>query len=225
MSASFLSCEGEPLKRNVRCFTIMTRLLLLLTISGFAIPTLVRAQAITGLQLTTEILSQRYCTGDGDLDGVLLDLRLLYRNTGTVPLILYKDSFHAGTTEVLKTVEGPSELYYAPDEVPANDNKPWTVDASSLDKRFVILQANATFETKSTTRVFVTRDDSKHFAGSVESGDHYLLVTISTWPGSQEQADQMQREWRSNGTLWRTAITSLPMKFTIAKNRTVSDCP
>jgi hypothetical protein len=175
-----------------------------------------------GLQLTTEVIRQRYCAGDADLDGVLLDLRLLYRNTGTSPLILYKGSTDIYGFLLRKTTDGAPEVN---SHLSWYSDKPWTVDASSLRKLFVILRPNATFETHTESRVFVTRDDSQHFQGSVQSGDHYLQVTIPTWHGSQELADAMQRKWRSNGILWRTAATSLPMKFTIAKNRTVSDCP
>ncbi len=206
------------------CICKMNRLLLIVTVILVAPAPWARAQTDGGqrLQLTTEITRQRYCTGDADLDGVSFDLRLLYRNAGTSPVILYKGSTDVYEIAVRKTADGPLELdshlswYY---------DKPWTVDASSLRKLFVILQPNATFETHTETRVFVTRDDSQHFPGSVESGDHYLQVTIPTWHGSQELADTMKRKWQSNGVLWRTAVTSLPMKFTIAKNRTVSACP
>jgi hypothetical protein len=200
----------------------MIRLLLILTVLGCATPALVGAQGNTDLQLTTEIIRQRYCTGDADLDGVSLKLRLLYRNAGTTPLILYKGSTDVYEVLVRKTADGAPELH---SHLSWYSDKAWTVDASSLRKLFVILQPNSTFETHTETRVFVTRDDSQHFQGSVESGDHYLQVTIPTWHGSQQLADAMQRKWRPNGMLWRTAATSLPMKFTIARNRTLTDCP
>jgi hypothetical protein len=156
------------------------------------------------------------------LDGVLLELRLVYRNTGTSPLILYKGSTAVYGIVVRKTADSAPEVDM---DLHWYSDKPWTVDASSLRELFVILQPNATFETHTETRVFVTRENSKHFPGSVESGDHYLEVTIPTWYGSRELADAMQREWRAHGILWRSATTSGPTKFTIAKQRTVTDCP
>ena len=44
------------------------------------------------LQLTTTILSEEYCVGDSELDGVRLKLRLIYTNKGKQQLILYKGS-------------------------------------------------------------------------------------------------------------------------------------
>jgi len=198
--------------------------LLLITLIGIATATTAFGQSSggAGLELTTEVIGQRYCTGDADLDGVSLNLRLLYRNTGTSPLILYKGSSTVYEVVVRKTSDGPFELQ---SQLSWYSDKPWNVDASSLSKLFVILRPNATFETHTETRVFVTRDDSQHFQGSVPSGEHYLQVTIPTWHGSQELADAMQRKWRSNGFLWRRAVTSAPIKFTVAKNRTVSECP
>lgn len=203
----------------------MIRALLILVVSGLLMASSARAQTASdnSLKLTTEILGQRYCTGDADLDGVLLELRLVYRNTGTSPLILYKGSTNVYEIFVRKTADGAPEAHHL---LSWYSDKPWTVAASSLQKLFVILQPDATFETQTKTRVFVTRDDSIHFQGSVESGDHYLQVTIPTWHGSQKLADEMQRKWRAYGILSQNPVTSsLPMKFTIAKQRTITDCP
>jgi len=202
----------------------MIRVLLIMLVLGLLMPFSGRAQTAsdTDLQLTTEIVGQRYCTGDPDMDGVLLELRLVYRNTGTSPLILYKGSSIVYEIIVRKTADGAPE---ANAHLSWYFDKPWKVDASSLRKMFVILPPNATFETHTRTRVFVTRNDSTHFQGAVESGEHYLQVTIPTWPGSPELADAMQRKWRSKGILWQNAVTSLPMNFTIAKQRKITDCP
>src|ERR1044072_5724388 len=202
----------------------MIRALLIIVVSGLLMRVVGQAQTAsdTGLQLTTELVGQRYCTGDADLDGVLLELRLVYRNTGTSPLILYKGSTDVYEIFVRKTADGAPEAH---SQLSWYSDKPWTVEASSLRKLFVILQPNATFETQTKTRVFVTRDDSTHFQGAVESGEHYLQGTISTWEGSQKLADEMERKWRARGTFWSNGVTSLPMKFTIAKQRTVTDCP
>ena len=202
----------------------MIRVLLILMVSGSLMVFSAQAQTATdtSIQLTTEIAGQRYCTGDADLDGVLLELRLVYRNTGKSPLILYKGSTNVYEIVVRKTPDGAPEVNA---HLSWYSDGPWKVDASSLRKLFVIVQPNATFETHTNTRVFVTRDESTHFQGSVESGDHYLQVTIPTWHGSQELADEMQQKWRANGILWHNAVTSLPTKFTIAKKRTITDCP
>ena len=202
----------------------MIRAFLIMVVSGLLMAFSGRAQTAsdTSLQLTTEIVGQRYCTGDADLDGVLLELRLVYRNTGTSPLILYKRSTDVYQIIVRKTADGTPEVN---SHLSWYSDGPWKVEASSLRKLFVVLPPNTTFETRTRTRVFVTRDDSTHFQGAVESGDHYLQVTIPTWHGSQELADAMQQKWRSNGILWHNAVTSLPMKFTIAKQRTIRDCP
>jgi hypothetical protein len=204
------------LSMNPTCrFLIFALVAVLATASG-------RAQTAgdKGLELTTEIVRQRYCTGDADLDGVWFDLRLLYRNTGTAPVILYKGT-DVYEVVVRKTADGPIEV---DSHISWYSDKPWAVGASSLRKLFVVLKPNDIYEAATKAGVFVTRDDDQHFQGSVQSGDHYLQVTIPTWHGSQELANAMQRKWRSNGTLWRHAVTSQPMKFTIAKNRTVSHC-
>ena len=202
----------------------MFRLLIAVLIIVAATPA-TPAQAATdeALELTTEIAQQRYCVGDAELDGVSFVLRIRYRNTGTQPLILYKGSTDVYGIVVRKTADGSVESDLEPHVLWSSD-KPWTVDSASLNSLFVVLRPTETYEAVTTARVFVTRDDTRLIAGSVQSGDHYLQVTIPTWPGSKDLADSMQDKWRSHGTLWSVAVTSLPMKFTIPKARTVSDC-
>ncbi|MEN3327571.1 MAG: hypothetical protein V7638_2378 [Acidobacteriota bacterium] len=132
----------------------MIRALLIVVVSGLLLPVSGQAQRASdpSLQLTTEILGQRYCTGDADLDGVVLELRLVYRNTGTSPLILYKGSTNVYQIIVRKTADGTPE---ANAQISWYSNGIWRVDASSLRKSFVILQPNDIFETHTETRVFV----------------------------------------------------------------------
>ena len=123
----------------------MFRLLIAVLIIVAAIPA-TRAQTATdkGLELSTEIARQRYCTGDAELDGVSFDLLIRYRNTGTQPLILYKGSTEVYGIVVRKTADGSVEVDFEPHFVWSSD-EPWTVDIASLNRLFVVLRPTETY--------------------------------------------------------------------------------
>ncbi len=179
------------------------------------------------LQLTTEILRQRYCEGDSELDGLDLELRLRYRNVGSQPLILYK-----GSEDVyqVKVSSGPADAARGKYEVNASltrytDAGAWEASESSLNRMFVILRPGETYEAKTRARVFVTREGVRRkIEGSVGNGEHYLQVTIPTWHSPQELAERLRKKWGRKGFLWTTSVTSLPMAFTVEPKRTAEDC-
>jgi hypothetical protein len=175
----------------------------------------------SGLQLSTEIVRQRYCTGDDDLDGVSLTLKLHYQNLGQEPLILQKDSSLAYYIVVRDSPTGNIETFYDLEWI---TDGPLKLDDSSLNEAFVILQPQGRFEIETEVRVFAIRDDATNVKGGILSGDHYLQVTIQTGDNPAEVANRLRQKWRSHGLLWTDSVTSLPMKFQIAKNRTVSNC-
>ena len=179
------------------------------------------------LQLTTEIVRQRYCTGDGELDGLDLELRLRYRNVGSRPLILYKGSEYIYLMKI-----SPSLAAAAGGEYEVNAALTWYTDGgvrkmreSSLNRMFIILSPGETYGAKTHARVLVTRAGvSGRIEGSVGDGEHYLQVTIPTWHGSQASADRLRKKWSGRGFLWTKAVTSLPMKFIVEPERTAANC-
>ncbi len=205
----------------------LTLLICLTTLSGHALASFVVApKDEPALQLTAEIIRQRYCIGDAELDALDLELRLRYRNTGSQPLILYKGSDYidamrvyrilANGTDVVEEINATYSLY--------TDGSPWNISESSLSRDFVILPPRGVYETRTNARVFVTREGVSQTAGSVGSGEHHLQITIPTWFGSDDLANRLQRRWRRNGLLWTRAVTSSSIRFVVERQRTIADC-
>ena len=181
----------------------------------------------SALQLTAEIIRQRYCEGNSKLHNIVLELRLRYRNLGSRPLILYKgsgDVYHIKINSSL--ADAGNERY----EVTSSrtwypDGGAWEPSESSLDSRFVILPPKGTYETKTRARVSATREGvHSRIKGSVGGGEHYLQITIPMWHGSQESGDSLRKKWSGRGLLWTKAVTSSPIKFVVEPKRAVADC-
>lgn len=181
----------------------------------------------SALQLTAEIIKQRYCEGNSKLDNIVLELRLRYRNLGSRPIILYKDSGDVYQMKISSNFADAGNERY---EVTSSrawhpDGHEWQLSESSLNSRFVILPPRGTYETKTRARVSATREGvQRRIRGSVGGGEHYLQITIPTWQGSRESGDSLRKKWSGRGLLWTKAVTSSPIKFVVDPKRAVTDC-
>ena len=92
------------------------------------------------------------------------------------------------------------------------------------NKCFIVPSSGASYKTEDETRVFAVRGDVREIVGGVKSGDHVLQLEVSTWNESAEIAKTLREKWSSNGVLWDRPVRSLPMPFTVPKQRRVRDC-
>jgi hypothetical protein len=206
----------------VRCFLFNTMLKFSFTVICLLVFNCFSAFAFDKpeLQLTKEIVSQRYCKGDAELDALDLNLKLRFENTGNQPLILYKSSDQI-VQQIIQNVYGGNEVNSTLSWMMSGE---WKVDESSLDKLFVVLPPNKTYEMQTSARVFVTRGVVGKIAGAVGNGEHFLQIRVAAWHGSQELADNLQQSWKQSGFLWTNSILSLPMKFKVDIKRKLSRC-
>jgi len=194
---------------------VLLTFLCLFTLSGAVFPQ---------VKLETEILSQYYCPGDNDLDGLSLNLKLKYTNIGAQPIILTKDSLGIGQMIVTKNdngIAGTREMNVVYTLISSSE---WNATAGDLNRLFVTLKPNETFVTKAAARVFVWRENRSAIAGAVGNGQHFLQLGISTWPGSPETAEQLQVAWKDKGSLQTDSIVSAPMTFTVVPKRKLTKC-
>lgn len=191
-----------------------------------------RAQTAGGqhtrpLRLTTSIVEQRYCRNDDGSLALSLRLRLRYTNVGHQPVILYKGSklIHRHTTSRdLKDAEAGqftsdySLTIYSGGGIEINE--------SSLDSLFVTLQPEAPYEREALNVVVlpVTSGAAGTAPATLRPGEYVLQVTTSTWPESEELAQELRTRWQQRGLLWTDVVTSMPMPFKVEEPGCVSGC-
>ena len=178
------------------------------------------------LELTTEILKQDYCVGDAELDAVRMKLRFTYTNKSKRPLILYKGGL-IGKIMVSRDLPAAKANHFEIDaslEQMTSGGEDCYQRTPFPTKCFIVLPPGASYQAEDETRVFVVRDDVREIAGAVKSGDHVLQLEVGTWNESQETAKVLAAQWSSNGVLWDQPLRSLPMPFTVPKQRRVLDC-
>jgi hypothetical protein len=177
------------------------------------------------LQLTTRVMDYLSCSRNE------LTLRLVFtfKNTGRENIILDKGSSIVGRHLVSRDLKGVATKKYEEEGRSEYDAGPYTqtlnVPADMSD--FIILAPGEVYEVESGwTRVhFTVNDGSPHSEAGLSFGPHFLRIQVGTWPNASETAvSRMRRQWRDKGFLWTETVTSLPMQFTVDRNRPISNC-
>lgn len=178
------------------------------------------------LQLWTSIISQKYCAGDAELDGLRMNLLLHYTNTGQRPLILYKGSNFVSRLMVSPNQEDATARRFEVNTslTQVTDGSDVKVEASTPGALFVILAPGASYDTEESVSVFAVRDDARRIEGAINSGEHVLQIEVPTWPASDDLAKKLRNLWQPSGCLWYEPVISAPMQFKVERNRSLVDC-
>jgi hypothetical protein len=173
------------------------------------------------LQLTTEVVSQGYCSDEYDTS-VILNLRLNYRNTGTVPVILYKKSSVGNRYMISHSLKEAAAQKYLEDSSGFD-----AIESAQIylpeEKFFAILKPSESYslETVFNTTVY---DGSKDSEDDLRPGSYFLQLEISTWYYLASDPNEFREKWREKGFLWTRPVTSLPMPFTVEEMPPVVPC-
>jgi hypothetical protein len=175
------------------------------------------------LQLTTEVVSQGYCS-DEYSTSVILNLRLNYRNTGTVPVILYKKSSVEYRYMITHSLQEAAAQKYLEDVSGFHSTESSQVRFDLPEENFfAILKPGESYslETVFNTTVY---DGSKDSEDDLHPGHYFLQLVISTWYHLPADPNEFREKWREKGFLWTRPVTSLPMPFTVKDMAPVVPC-
>jgi hypothetical protein len=170
------------------------------------------------LRLTTNIVGQKYCSSTL----LRLSLRLTFTNAGEEPIILYKDSSLISRYMVSKNFETAAAKKYELSVAPMYGLLKLGLhpEPPADDSLFITLKAGETYEVGNVLSIPLVEGGE----GSLRPGNHVLQIKVWTWYHPPASASKVRELWRDKGYLWSDAAISLPMLFTVAKDRAVADC-
>jgi hypothetical protein len=186
--------------------------------------------ASPSLKLRLKLTSSQYCVGDEELDRLDLKMRFVYENSGSLPVILYKSSPMPARLMIARTVEAAvaekfeldfTQTWYS---TKGSDEGSNCYQGVAPTNCFLTVAPGASYEADGEVGVFVVRGDVRDIEGAVKSGEHVLQLVIPTWNESYKLAQEVERRWRSHGSLWSKPLKSEPLAFTVDKERTVIEC-
>jgi hypothetical protein len=193
-------------------------------VSQIFLPNTFAYQLQKPLQLTAEVIEQRYCS-KSDKITLQLKLRVRYSNLGAERLIIYQghDLFYqikvrsdagdgAQPYEVLLL-----NMHYFDEEFER-------IDASSPGKVFEKLTPKQVFERELITGLGVTDQDKDRSSTAVKPGRHTVHVIVSTWYQTPQLAVKLREQWQRKGVLWTQPLTSTPVSLVIEKPAAAPPC-
>jgi hypothetical protein len=216
----------KPL-RELSCRRVITNLLsvAVILVSQIFLPNTFGYQSQKPLQLTAEVIDQRYCSIKPDKITLQLKLRVRYTNLGAERLIIYQghDLFYQikVRSDAASGVQ-PYEvllmnMYYFDEEFER-------IDASSPGKVFEKLAPREVFERELITGLGVTDHDKDRSSTAVKPGPHTVQVIVSTWYQTPQLAVKLREQWQRKGVLWTQPLTSAPVSLVIEKPAAAPPC-
>jgi hypothetical protein len=174
------------------------------------------------LRLTTNVVSENYCS---EMDATFLQwrLKLTYTNVSQRPVLFDPKSKWIYRTLVSRDLKAASAQQYeqAPEST-FGDLRKFGFNNTPEEASFIVLKPGEVFNVDSDARVMVD-DGMPDIHHDLGVGDHVLQVRVATWYYLVNPA-AYREQWSSRGDLYSSNITSVPLPFTIKKERTVTPC-
>jgi hypothetical protein len=193
-------------------------------VSQIFLPNTFAYQLQKPLQLTAEVIEQRYCSINHKLT-LQLKLRVRYSNLGAERLIIYQGHDLFYQIKVRSDVASGAQPY---EVLLLNmhyfDEEFERIDASSPGKVFEKLAPNRVFERELITGLGVTDQDKDRSSTAVKPGRHTLYVIVSTWYQTPQLAVKLREQWQRKGVLWTQPLTSAPISLVIEKPAAAPPC-
>ena len=183
------------------------------------------AQSPRPLQLTAEVIEQRYCSISPDKITLQLKLKVRYSNLGAERLIIYQghDLFYQ-----IKVSSDPATETRPYEVLLLNmhyfDEEFELIDARSPGKVFERLGPREFFERQLFTGLGVTDDHKERSSTTVKPGRHTVHVIVSTWYQTPQLAEKLRQQWQRKGLLWTQPLTSAPVSIVIEKPAAAPPC-
>lgn len=174
------------------------------------------------LQLTTNVISERYCS-DGRLRFML---RLNFTNVGQETVVLDRRSSVVPHYTVSSNSDDAARKKYEMkgDRLIALDHVGMSFTRTLDDSHFAILKTGESYKLDTEFSLPLYNDpDTAEL--SLRPGNHVLQIRVWTWYYPQISNIAGREHWRGKGYLWSDPITSLPMPFKVEKKHSIVDCP
>jgi len=171
------------------------------------------------VQLKTQIKEQRYCRPNS----LQMVLSLDFINTGKDRLIFFKSGHRIAEYTISRTLENVLAKKYESHEL-LYGSVDFLEDITALvdtpapsDVFFIVIPPGESY--RSEVRLTIPIEVSPFTKQTdLSEGEHFLEVTLATWPNIGVQPSKLRERWNDYGYLYSKGITSAaPVSFTFIK--------
>src|SRR5438552_10197444 len=176
------------------------------------------------LELTAEIISQKYCAASSDALTLEMTLKLRYRNVGHQKLILYRGHDLFYQTRVRSAAGGAPAYEVLFLNSRYFDSEFESIDQSVPGKVFVSLSPGAVYERSLLVGIALVPEGIERGNSAIAAGDHTLQLIVSTWYKPRSLAEKLRRQWEPKGLLWFDPLVSAPIHFLAERPPSLAAC-
>lgn len=171
------------------------------------------------VQLNIQVKEQRYCHPSN----LRMVLSLDFINTGKDRLIFFKDGHFTAAYTLSRTMEDALAKKYELDVSQFGSKSFLTKDFHDIsplidtltpsDDYFIVVVPGEVYRSEESLNIpLVVNASTKQ--PDLPEGEHFLKVTLETWPDIAASPDKLRERWKEYGYLYSATITSLPVSFT-----------
>jgi hypothetical protein len=171
------------------------------------------------LRLTVRISDiKSYCANEPDVHFLQLRLELTFANTGSRILIIQKRCLAEITYwRTAETVQELKTAFWGHILIVTSDSGDVTDTGRTPDEDFAVLKPGRSY--------MVRTDFSLSSLKPLPGKETFMQISASTWSGTKQQAEKLQKKWEKIGVLWFKNVRSEPISFTLDKATKVKKCP
>lgn len=183
------------------------------------------------VQLIIRIKEQRYCRSSA----LEMVLSLDFINTGKVRLIFFKSGHRMTEYAISRTQEDALAkkhelsarrsgsrmiVYQRPGTTDFLDDITALIDTPApSDDFFIIIPHGESYRSEERFTIPIVVNPITKQA-NLSDGEHFLEVTLVTWPDIDMLPDKLRERWKEYGYLYAKGITSAPVSFTFFNTKT-----
>ena len=175
------------------------------------------------LELTAEIISQKYCAATSDSETLEMNLKLRYRNVGNQKLIFYRGHDLFYQTRIRSTA-GPQAYEVLFLNSRFFDEEFESIDQAVPGKVFVSLSPGAVYERRLLVGIALVHEGVGRGNSAIGAGDHTLQLIVSTWYKPRSLAEKLRKQWEPKGLLWFDPVVSPPIHFLAERPPSPAPC-
>ena len=181
------------------------------------------------VQLKIRIKEQRYCRPIR----LQMDLSLDFINTRKDRLMFFKDGHRIAEYTVSRTLENALAKKYESDVRLFGSIMFFTKDSLAItppidtptpsDDYFIVISPGEVYRSEERLTIPI-EVNARTKQPDLPEGEHFLEVTLVTWPDIAALPDKFRERWKEYGYLYSKGITSAPVSFTFFNNTKTVRC-
>lgn len=189
-----------------------------------------KTQSQIPIEVKTRIINEQYCdSGDPDFGQLRMSLETTFTNISRENIILDKNTDINDRIMIGQSPEAMIRSVFEADTQALimfgneGKDKEITIVPDRPDPTdYQILLPGESYNSIVDISIIINRKENTSIG--ISAGNHYLQITLRSYPEERKQINQQIKKWKPYGKLFSQTIISQPMEFNVADSPKFESC-